>query len=79
MYRYDYHVNGTSKTFNCTPQYMRWLNDQAFKARNTDIPCTVMDIWMFYSELKHIFQMLDADEKEIVFRNLKEGDAFVLI
>lgn len=38
-----------------------------------------MDIWMFYSELNHIFQMLDADEKEIVFRNLKEGDAFVLI
>ena len=79
MYRYDYRVNGTDKTFNCTPQYMRWLNDQALKARNIDIPCTVMDIWMFYSELKHIFQMLDADEKEIVFRNLKEGDVFVLI
>lgn len=58
---------------------MRWFNDQAFKARTTDIPCTVMDIWAFYSELKHIFQMLDADEKEIVFRNIKEGDAFVLI
>lgn len=79
MYRYDYHINGTCKTFNCTPQYMRWFNDQAFKARNTDIPCTVMDIWMFYSELKHIFQTLDAAEQEIVFRNLKEGDAFVLI
>ena len=38
-----------------------------------------MDVWMFYSELKHIFQMLDANEKEIVFKNLKEGDAFVLI
>lgn len=38
-----------------------------------------MDIWMFYSELKQIFQMLDADEKEIVFRNLKEGNAFILI
>lgn len=58
---------------------MHWLNSQAFKSRNTDIPCCVMDIWMFYSELKHIFQMLDADEKEIVFQNLKEGDAFVLI
>lgn len=79
MYRYDYRINGTRKIFNCTPQYMRWFNDQALKARNTDIPCTVMDIWMFYSELKHIFQMLDAREKEIVFRNLKEGDAFVLI
>lgn len=79
MYRYDYNINGTDKTFNCTPQYMRWINDQAFKAMNTDIPCTVMDIWMFYSELKHIFQMLDADEKEIVFRKLKESDAFVLI
>ena len=79
MYRYDYRIKGTDKTFNCTPQYMRWLNDQAFKTRNTNIPCTVMDIWMFYSELKHIFQMLDADEKEIVFENLKKGDAFVLI
>lgn len=79
MYRYDYRVNGTDKTFNCTPQYMRWLNVQALKTRNTDIPCTIMDIWMFYDELKHIFQMLDAEEKEIVFKNLKEGDAFVLI
>lgn len=79
MYRYDYHIYGTCKTFNCTPQYMRWINDQAFKTRNTDIPCTVMDVWMFYAELKHIFQMLDADEKEIVFKNIKEGDAFVLI
>ncbi len=33
-----------------------------------------MDIWMFYSELKHLFQMLDADRKW----NLKEGNAFIL-
>lgn len=79
MYRYDYRINGIDKTFNCTPQYMRWFNDQALKARYPNIPCTAMDIWMFYSELKHIFQMLDADEKETVFKNLKEGDAFVLI
>lgn len=79
MYRYDYTVNGTKKTFNCTPQYMRWLNDQALKVRNPDIPCTIKDVWMIYSELKRIFQMLDTEEKEIVFRNLKEGDAFVLI
>ena len=38
-----------------------------------------MDIWMFYDELKHIFQMLDTEKQEIVVRNLKEGDAFVLI
>lgn len=79
MYRYDYTVNGTDKTFNCTPQYMRWINDQALKIRNPDIPCTIMDVWTIYDELKHIFQMLDADEKEIVFKNLKEGDAFVLV
>lgn len=79
MYRYFYRINGTNKEFNCTPQYMHWLNSQALKARNTDIPCTVMDIWMFYSELKHIFQMLDAAEQEIVFENLKIGNAFILV
>lgn len=79
MHRYDYRINGTDKTFNCTPQYMRWLNDQALKDRNTDIPCTTMEIDMFYHELHNILQMLDTDEEEIVFRNLKEGDAFVLI
>ena len=79
MYRYDYRINRTDKTFNCTPQYMRWLNDQALKARNTDIPCTIMDIYMFYSELKHIFQMLDTAEQETVFENLKTGDAFILV
>lgn len=79
MYRYNYRINGTDKTFNCTPQYMYWINCQALKARNPDIPCTVMDICMFYSELKHIFQTLDVDEQEIIFRNLKEGNAFVLV
>lgn len=79
MYRYDYQINGTDKTFNCTPQYMRWMNDQALKDRNPDIPCTIMEIGMFYNELQNILRMLDSDEQERVFRNIKEGDAFVLI
>ncbi len=79
MHRYDYRINGTDKTFNCTPQYMRWLNDQAFKGRNLDIPCTHKEIEMFYHELHNIFQMLDAAEQKIVFENYKTGDAFVLV
>lgn len=79
MHRYDYRVNGTDKTFNCTPQYMRWMNDQALKDRNTDIPCTTMEIDMFYHELNNIFQMLDSVEQKIVFENLKTGDAFMLV
>ena len=79
MHRYDYRVNGTDKTFNCTPQYMRWLNDQAFKGRNLDIPCTHKEIEMFYHELNNIFQMLNAAEQKIVFENYKTGDAFVLV
>lgn len=79
MYRYDYTINGTHKAFNCTPQYMHWLNAQALKDRNPDIPCTIMEIGMFYNELQHILRMLDPVEQETVFRNLKEGDAFVLI
>ena len=79
MYRYDYTINGTDKTFNCTPQYMYWLNVQALKSRNIEIPCTITEIMMFYKELKIIFQLLDSGEKEKLFRNLKEGDAFILI
>lgn len=79
MHRYDYRINGTDKTFNCTPQYMRWLNDQALKDRNTDIPCTTMEIDMFYHELHNILQMLDTAEQETVFENLKTGDAFMLV
>lgn len=79
MYRYDYQINGTDKTFNCTPQYMHWLNVQALKDRNPDITCTTMEIGMFYNELQHILRMLDPVEQETVFRNLKEDDAFVLI
>ena len=79
MYRYEYTINGTDKTFNCTPQYMHWLNVQALKDRNPDIPCTIMEIGMFYNELQHILRMLDPVEQETVFKNLKKGDAFVLI
>lgn len=79
MHRYDYRINGTDKTFNCTPQYMLWLNYQALKDRNTDIPCTTMEIDMFYHELHNIFQMLDTAEQKIVFENLKTGDAFMLV
>lgn len=79
MHRYDYRINGTDKTFNCTPQYMRWLNDQALKNRNIDIPCTHKEIEMFFDELNNIFQMLDSAEQKTVFENLKIGDAFVLV
>lgn len=79
MHRYDYQINGTDKTFNCTPQYMRWLNDQALKDRNTDITCTTTEIEMFYHELHNIFQMLDSAEQKTVFENLKTGDAFMLV
>lgn len=79
MYRYDYQINGTDKTFNCTPQYMRWINDQALKDRNPDIPCTSKEIGMFYDELLNILRTLDSVEQENVFGNLQEGDAFVLI
>lgn len=79
MHRYDYRINGTDKTFNCTPQYMHWLNDQALKDRNPDIPCTTMEIDMFYHELHNIFQMLDSAEQNTVFENLKTGDAFMLV
>lgn len=79
MHRYDYRINGTDKTFNCTPQYMRWFNDQALKDRNIEIPCTRMEIDMFYHELGNIFQMLDSAEQLKVFENIKIGDAFVLV
>lgn len=79
MNRYDYRINGTDKTFNCTPQYMRWLNDQALKNRNIDIPCGCKEIEMFFHELNNIFQMLDSAEQKTVFENLKIGDAFVLV
>ena len=79
MHRYDYRINGTDKTFNCTPQYMRWINDQALKDRNLDIPCTYKEIEMFYNELQNILRMLDPVEQKMVFKNLKKGDAFVLI
>ena len=79
MHRYDYRINGTDKTFNCTPQYMRWLNDQALKDRNPDIPCTRKEHEMFYHELNNIFQMLDATEQKTVFENCKTGDAFMLV
>lgn len=79
MHRYDYRINGTDKTFNCTPQYTRWMNDQAFKDRNSDIPCTIKEIEMFYHELNNIFQMLDSAEQKTVFENIKIGDAFVLV
>lgn len=79
MYRYDYQINGTDKTFNCTPQYMQWLNDQALKDRNIDIPRTHEEIEMFYYELLNILRMLDSVEQEIVFENIQKGDAFVLV
>ena len=79
MNRYDYRINGTNKTFNCTPQYMRWINDQALKDRNPDIPCTCKEIEMFYNELQHILRMLNPVEQKMVFKNLKKGDTFVLI
>ena len=79
MNRYDYRINGTDKTFNCTPQYMRWINDQALKDRNLDIPCTPKEIEMFYNELQNILRMLNPVEQKMVFKNLKKGDAFVLI
>lgn len=79
MHRYDYRINGTDKTFNCTPQYMRWINDQALKERTPDIPCTGKEIEMFYNELQNILRMLDPVEQNMVFKNLKKGDAFVLI
>lgn len=79
MHRYDYTINGTDKTFNCTPQYMRWLNDQALKNRNPDIHCTRKEIGMFFHELHNIFQMLDSAEQKTVFENLNIGDAFVLV
>jgi hypothetical protein len=79
MHRYDFRINGTDKTFNCTPQYMHWLNVQALKNRNIDIPCTRKEIEMFFHELNNIFQMLDSAEQKTVFENLKIGDAFVLV
>ena len=79
MHRYDYRINGTDKTFNCTPQYMRWLNDQALKNRYIDIPCTSKEIKMFYHELNNIFQMLDTAEQKTVVENLEIGDAFMLV
>ena len=79
MHRYDFRINGTDKTFKCTPQYMHWLNVQALKNRNIDIPCTRKEIEMFFHELNNIFQMLDSAEQKTVFENLKIGDAFVLV
>lgn len=79
MHRYDYRINGTEKTFNCTPQYMRWINDQALKDRNPDIPRNRKEIEMFYDELLNILRMLNTVEQENVFGNLQKGDTFVLI
>lgn len=79
QYRYDYTINGTDKTFTCTPQYMNWMNEEALKDRNHEIHCTRKEIDMFYHELNVILHLLDFEEIDKVLDNIQYGDAFVLI